>query len=526
MNLNSAFNLKNNCSNCNKNLKKSLTLDYWIIVFVFGSGILSSFWNFDFITIILWIFEFKQKIDQTVRSDKIEQRNYFEKLLNKQDPVKMNLSTVTTNPISNNRELNQSKTATDSNAHKLFQQKKLEKIRAKENKNKIKKPCEFSENNTIELMEINTAKQQQQQCLPVFNQFNNHLNMFNQNQKMFNANGFLSNELNHNEFNTNNLSNGLVNNLPNTLPNQMLSMPSNLLANDNLETNSLPLINQTGAADKPNYENNNNIAKLNELKRKENEFSNVFITHGMSDQNKVSDKLINPFEEKRRPDSKLELNHTQQNQLNENLKMTNLASKDDHLNSLSIQNANLIQSNLNNNLNNINYQMPFNQFTPANHPLMYNSSNLLSNFPQTNFQPPPPQSLNSILPFYPQATANPLMNHQYANNYLPQFYHLFLLNQQYTNAQYCTTSKNMNDVEARKREISETVHITQTVNSESEANDSFLPIQISESDASSVNSLDIGDRLHVDKIKSDFKDVIERMDQCKEKSEFKKKNGI
>ena len=49
----------------------------------------------------------------------------------------------------------------------------------------------------------------------------------------------------HNEFNTNNLSNGLVDNLHNALRNQMLSKPSNLLANDNLDTNSLPLINQT-----------------------------------------------------------------------------------------------------------------------------------------------------------------------------------------------------------------------------------------------------------------------------------------
>lgn len=487
------------------------------MVFVFGSGILSSLWNFDFITIILWIFEFKQKIDKTVRPDRIEQKNiYFEKLLhNKQDPVKMNLSTVTTNPISNplsnnnNRELVQSKTndSISSNAHKLYQQKILDKKRAKENK---KHRNTHQEN--IMLTEMNASNQ--------FNMFHN--------QKIFNnnsLNGFIpsNNQTFNNDFAIG-LSNALhalpydaqLNKSSNNLPNNLINGISNTHQSNNVSNLQNKQIN------KSELESNQN--KFTDLKKRNAEYlTETFITHGMSDQNTIN-KLINPFEEKRRPDSKLEMN-APSNQLNDNLTM--IASN--HLPHPSSDNIASMHQNMN-----LNYQMPipFNQF---HNPQMLNPPNLIPNLPV----PPNLQQMNPILPFYLFSPPNNLPNDQLLNSFNNQFnrfdyqsflqfhqqlYHMtqtdmkynHLLNQQYANAQISVNSKNIGDVEAKKREIGETVHITQTVDSASDTNDPYLPNQIQDSDISSMCSNDSfnsrnGDLNCAETIPSDFKQVYDKL---------------
>lgn len=452
---------------------------------MFGSGIFSSLWNFDFITIILWLFEFKQKIDKTVRPDKIgRQKNiYFEKLLhNKQDPVKMNLSTVTTNPISNNQnnlDLNQSKT-NDSNAHKLYQQKMLEKKRAKESK----KSQKLDQDLNVQLMEMNNVEQP-----PPFN----HLNMF-QNPNFIQA--F------NNEFsvpnglpNFPNLPNGVDDTVPKWLENNcntsFLQNPLEI-PNHNLPLNQAPV-------NLPNYENN--IAKLNELRKKEYESLGISITHGMTQH---SNKLINPFEEKRRPDSKGELTAPNEaNELNENLQMTsgNMAPKE-NLNIFHMQHDSL----MNQNVNGFQLPPPFGQI-PC--PSMFYPGILSFPYlppPQANFQSNLPPQLNSLLPaFYPPANNLSMMD-QLNNPLNLQQFHEFLqsnlrqqeqtkfkqlLNQQYLNGQFLMmNSKNINDLEAKKREIGETLHITQTVGSASDTNDKQQPIQIHDSDVSSMCSVD------------------------------------
>lgn len=458
LNLNRAFGLKHDCNlSCHKNLKKSLALDYWIVVFVFGCGIFSSFWNFDFITIILWLFEFKQKIDHTVRPDKIDpQKNiYFEKLLhNKQDPFKM--STVMTNPISNNQnnqDLNQSKT-NDSKAQKLYQQRFLEKKRDKESK----KSQRLDQDMNAQLMD-NGA-----QYPPQFN----HLNLFN------NPNII---QVLQNEFA---MSNQGFPNLP-IFPNGMNpggfipNAPEN--PNHNLPPNPAPM-------NMPN--NENYLAKLNELRKREYESQGVSITHGMTQH---SNKLINPFEEKRRPDSKSELTAPKPaNELNENLQMIsgNMAPNENP-NPFGLQPNGLPNPNMN------GFQLPplFGQVPcpPMFHPglLQYLPP------PPANFQPNLPPQLNPFQPlFFPPANLMGLnLNQLNLHHQLMQTLNFKqLLDQQYVNGQILMNSKNINDLEAKKREIGETLHITQTVGSASDTNDRHVPIQIHDSDVSSMCSVD------------------------------------
>lgn len=425
----------------------------------------SSLWNFDFITILVWILEFKRKIDNTVRPDRIDERNmFFEKLLHdNQDPVKMNLDTLTTNPISNNRDLNQNKT-TDSNhqltnSKKLFEQKQLEKKRAKlEMKNQKVEHLPASDSDMIEM---------------ATNQYNHHpLNgVFNNNH---NLNAFLSG--NHN----------LPNGLPNGLTNNALN--NNHLSN-NLLTNGIPS-SQPNQPNKPQVDNN--VLKLNELKRRENESLNVFKTHGMSDQNRVN-HIVNPFHEQRRPDSNLELNQPPNaiRPINENvqnnLMITNQVPNDNQ-NPFIIQNANLLQENMSHTFN---------------HPFM----------PMLN-----PGMLNPFMPpmFYPFA---PPQQRQTFLNFMQSEYNA-------NGAANFASARNIADVEAKKREISETIHITQTVESASEANESFQPIN--ESDISSICSFDqrLDVRMDTEQIPSDFKEVYDKLKPLNDdSSDEAKKNG-
>lgn len=445
--MNSAFGLKSVCKeNCSKNLKRSLTLDYWIIVFVFGSGVLSSFWNFDLITIILWIFEFKQKIDKTVRPDKVESKNaFFEKLLhNKKDPVRMNLSTVTTNQASNNNRENnlefnnnQSKNSNDpkSNAYKMYHQRMLDKQNAKEikkNQQQQKSADQMTQENNY-LNQNNIIEMNQIPCLPQFNPLNfNHFNNLQQtqlnfalhNQKILSGNEFLSET-------TNNQANDL---------------------NNHLNTN------------------------LNELNKKKLDNAMGFkITHGMSDQNRMN-QLINPFEEIRRPDSRSDMqNNEPVNQLNGNLKMefANEASK-------SIQNHqmnNLQTSNPFNALNNQQNQMS-QQFDPKQSSMQ--------------FVLPPNLDANALGQLINQCNIqqNVLRNQSKNLDQQLEMYKMNIFMQlNYLNQ---ANPKNILDIEARKREIQQTIHITQTVDSASSDTNDCLNIQIHESDISSIYSLESG----------------------------------
>ena len=275
----------------------------------------------------------------------------------------------------------------------------------------------------------------------------------------------------------------------------------------------------------PNYENS--MAKHSEERKKEYENKGVSITHGMTQH---SNKLINPFEEKRRPDSRTELKAPNKaNDLNENLQMTsgNMPPKD-NLNPFSMQQDAL----LNQNLNNFPLQNPFGQF-PC--PPMFWPPKLFP-LPAANFQANLSPHLNPLLPpFYPPANNLSMLGnlnnpfnfqhllpeqHQFLQNDLKlqaQSHFKQLLNQQYASGQFLMNSKYISDLEAKKREIGDTIHITHPHGSISDTNDKQQPVQIHDSDVSSMCSEDTWDSRNGDKkptsetIDADFKDLIDKM---------------